>query len=159
MEEHIFNSWADYRTSARALLDTAQSTLWIQDADLSALELESLEMHACFKACVMRLRHGGLRMVLQTGDALCHRMPRTRRLLVDYAHVAQVRVAAERDREAMECAIILADGREMLTRPQHTLPRGVLMTDAPGRANRQTAQFETIWEAASDANIGAVLGL
>lgn len=159
MEERIFNSWADYRTGVREVLDAAQSTLWIQDADLSSLELESLEMHACFKACVMRLRRDGLRMVLKTGDPLRHQMPRTRTLLADYGHVVQVRVAAERDREAMESAIILADGRAMLTRAQHTLPRGMLMTDAPGRANRQTAQLETIWEGASDANIGAVLGL
>ena len=159
MEEHSFNSWTDYRTRALEVLDAAQHTLWIQDADLSSLELESLDTHERFKACVMRLRRDGLRILLQSADPLRHHMPRTRPLLVDYAHIAQVRVAAERDRTAMERALIIADGRVMLTRPQNTLPRGLSVTDAPERVNRYTAQLETIWGAASDANIGAVLGL
>lgn len=159
MEEHSFNAWTDYRTRALEVLDAAQHTLWIQDADLATLELESLDAHERFTACVMRLRRDGLRILLQSADPLRHHMPRTRGLLVDFAHIGHVRIAAERDRTAMERALILADGRAILTRPQHTLPRGVSMTNAPERVNRYTAQFETIWEAASDANIGAVLGL
>lgn len=159
MEDHSFDSWADYRASARELLGNAQSTLWIQDNDLLALDLESRDSHELFKACVMRLRRDGMRIILQHADPLRHQMPRTRALLVDYGHIAQVRVAAERDRSAMERALIMADGHTLLTRPQHTLPRGVLATAAADRVKHYTAHIETIWEAASDANIGAVLGL
>ena len=159
MEDKDFASWTDYRECVRAQLTGAQSTLWIQDADLSALDLESSAMHALFKACVMRLRPDGMRIVLQNAEPLRRQMPRTRELLVNFGHIAQVRVAAERDHRAMECALSIADGQILLTRPQHTLPRGVLAAGAADRAKRYSAQIETIWEGASDANIGAALGL
>ena len=159
MDDHSFDSWADYRANVRELLNDVHSTLWIQDVDLAALDLESPTTFALFKACVMRLRRDGMRIVLQHAEPLRQQMPRTRELLVNYGHVAQVRVAAERDRQAMERALVIADGHILLTRPQHTLPRGLLATDAADRARHYTAQIETIWEGAADANIGAVLGL
>ena len=153
------DTWAHLRTAWCELVRNARSTLMLGEADLLALELDTVHVHEALRHSLPRLRPGGMRIVLVDARPLLNHLPRTRALLTDYAHIASVRVAAERDLPAMAQAMLIADARHVLIRPRHDRARAILESDAPLRARALSAHLETIWGAASNANIGAVLGL
>ncbi|MCB1959554.1 MAG: hypothetical protein KDE68_03345 [Rhodocyclaceae bacterium] len=155
----LIDNWADTRAAWRELVSGAQSTLTICEVDLTALTPDAPAMHQTLRQALPRLRRDGLRILLLDAAHLIAHLPRTRALLNDYAHIASVRIAAQRDASAMARAVLIADDRHILTRPQHDRPRSMLNLNTPLNCRLNGAQLETIWDAAANANIGTVLGL
>ncbi len=158
-EHRQIDTWADGYAAWAELLDGTTRTLIVVDHDLSGIHLERNDLPDRLLRCLRRLPPDAIRLVVRDTRQLLTHMPRTRQLLVDYSHIASVRVAAAHHASALDRSLVVCDQQNSFVRPQFDHPRARLMLNDPADAGRYLPQLETIWAAASNANIGAVLGL
>ncbi|QID18096.1 hypothetical protein G3580_10870 [Nitrogeniibacter mangrovi] len=152
-------TWAQIRDAWLDLLTATRRELIVAVNDLGRLHPDHPETTERLRQCLRRLYPGQVKLLVRTPESLLTRMPRTRQLLVDYGHIATVRVMASHHADDFDRGLILSDQAHCLVQPQYDAPRAYLYQDDPAVAARERPQLETIWGAATEASIGAVLGL
>jgi len=153
------DTWSEGFEAALALLERTEHALWVVNHDLSGVLPERDEFPDALLRCLQRLPAERVHLLMRDVVPLMTRMPRMRRSLTDYAHVASVRQAATQHARDMDRCIMISDARHVLVRSRYDRPRAFVSFDDPTAAATEIPQIETIWHAASNANIGAVLGL
>jgi hypothetical protein len=153
------DTWSEGFEASLELIERTEHSLWVVNHDLSGLLPERGDFPDALLRCLRRLPAERIHLVMRDVTPLLTRMPRMRRHLVDYAHVASVRQAAPHHVKDMDRCIMISDARHVLMRTRYDHPRAFVSFDDPAAAATELPQIETIWHAASNANIGAVLGL
>ena len=158
-EHRQIDTWADGHAAWADLLEGTTQTLIVADHDLSGIHRDGRDVTDRLLRCLQRLHPGSVRLIVRDTRALLNDMPRTRQLLIDYGHVACVRIAAAHHKRELDRSVVVSDAQHGLVRPQFDHPRAQLLLNDPAGVGRHIPQLETIWASASNASIGAVLGL
>jgi hypothetical protein len=152
-------TWSDGYSAWARLLEGTARTLWVVDHDLSGLHPDRGDFPDALQRCLRRLSPERVRILVRDIQPLLVRMPRTRQVLIDYAHVATVRVIASHHADVLDRSVVVSDETRLIVRPRYDRPRAWLRLDDPAAAAAEIPQLETIWGAATNTSIGAVLGL
>jgi len=152
-------TWNEGFEAAVALIERTEHSLWVVDHDLCGLMPELGDTPDVLLRCLRRLQPERMCILLRDIAPLLNQMPKMRRHLVDYGHIASVRQVAAHHAPMIDRSLLISDDRHVLVRPRHDQARAFFSEDDPASAATEQPQLETIWSAASNANIGAVLGL
>jgi len=155
----LITTWSDGHAAWCEMLSRCERSLWLMDHDATGFHVDHGEGPDALYACLRRLNPGQVRILVRSETALLTRMPRTRLLLVDYGHIAQVRRIATHHARAQNHGIALGDERDVLLRPQLDAARALLRWDDPSDSARHLPLLLEMWDAAEPLSMGTVLGL
>lgn len=152
-------TWAEGYDAWRQLLEATHHSLWVLDHDLTGFHPDRSDWPDAMLACVRRCGRGQFRILVRDETALLTRLPRTRQILIDYAHVVEVRKIAAQHASSIEQSLAIGDERHCLLRPRHDLARAYFRTEDAADVARHLPKVLDVWDCASPLSMGTVLGL
>lgn len=151
--------FGEYSQVALALCESARQKLVIYDHDLEKTGLESRAGIAALEAlCIRSGATDGIRILVRSPRFIERDCPRLQQLLQDFGHRIVVKVVRKGEATSDQ-PFIVDDNTAYVVRFHHDGPRGKAHSADSLVANRLLAQFETMWQNATNGPNGAKLGL
>jgi hypothetical protein len=151
-----FDTRAGFQQQLRTLVARSFVTLDLFDPDFALFQLGAPE----FDAGLRRFLHAGglLRLAMHSGAHLERHEPRFARLLRDYSHRIECRVAPRSLRQLTD-SFAIGDGTHVVRRFHSAHVRGQASFDAPEEIELPRTRFAAIWADAEPGLQPTITGL
>ncbi|MCL2075119.1 MAG: hypothetical protein FWH15_01520 [Betaproteobacteria bacterium] len=158
MNQNIYNSWRDFRTSFAEVLVQASSEVCIFDDDLDKTGLAETANIETLRSLLVDNPRASVRIALRDTRMLSQKHPRLLRLMRAYSHTMKIQEVSATFVPRRDC-MILADGCHLVVRFDLEHPRCKLVLDDANEVQSYANLFSEIWAAPSKSFSPEMTGL